>query len=53
MQLPQVTREPVMVRPQVRRVTGVARMCSWSSTARAEQLGNSLEQLAEGTALRP
>jgi isocitrate dehydrogenase len=49
-QLPQVTREPVMVRPQKRRVTGVDVFVEFDGTA--EQLGNSMEQLTEGTALR-
>lgn len=49
-QLPQVTREPVMVRPQKRRVVGMDVFVEFDGTA--EQLGKSMEQLAEGTALR-
>ncbi len=49
-QLPQVTREPVMVRPQKRRVVGMDVFVEFDGTA--EQLGKSIEQLAEGTALR-
>jgi isocitrate dehydrogenase len=49
-QLPQVTRDPVMVRPQKRRVTGVDVFVEFDGTP--EQLGNSMEQLTEGTALR-
>jgi len=48
--LPQVTREPVMVRPQKRRVVGMDVFVEFDGTA--EQLGKSMEQLAEGTALR-
>lgn len=49
-QLPQVTREPVMVRPQKRRVVGMDVFVEFDGTS--EQLGKSMEQLAEGTALR-
>ncbi len=49
-QLPQVTREPVMVRPQKRRVVGMDVFVEFDGTA--EQLGKSMEQLTEGTALR-
>lgn len=49
-QLPQVTREPVMVRPQKRHVVGMDVFVEFDGTA--EQLGKSMEQLAEGTALR-
>ncbi len=49
-QLPQVTREPVMVRPQKRRVVGMDVFVEFDGTA--EQLGKSIEQLAEGTLLR-
>lgn len=49
-QLPQVTREPVMVRPQKRRVVGMDVFVEFDGTA--EQLGKSMEQLAEGTVLQ-
>jgi hypothetical protein len=50
LQLPQVTRDPVMVRPQTRRVVGMDVFVEFDGTP--EQLGKSLEQLAEGSPLK-
>lgn len=48
--LPQVTRDPVMVRPQSRRVVGMDIFAEFDGSA--EELGKGMEQLAEGTALK-